>query len=124
MYSKINKSQNYKMSVPPPNFLEWDDNEIPAGYRVIIIRLINYFKDVRKGDPVPEGIEVVFGNESQVPLFYRVKPNLVEIIHDMANKLIRKGRVIHVLRNNRPYAINQQYIDNIFGMDGDTRQIE
>ena len=72
------------MSVPPPNFLEWDDNEIPAGYRVIIIRLINYFKDVRKGDPVPEGIEVVFGNESQVPLFYRVKPNLIQIIHNMA----------------------------------------
>ena len=110
------------MSVPPPNFLEWDDNEIPAGYRVIIIRLINYFKDVRKGDPVPEGIEVVFGNESQVPLFYRVKPNLIQIIHNMANKLIRKGRVIHVLRNNRPYAINQQYVDNIFGMDDNTRQ--
>ena len=47
------------MSKPPSNFLEWDDNEIPAGYRVIIIRLINYFKDVRRRNPIPERIKVV-----------------------------------------------------------------
>lgn len=122
MYSKINRSRNYKMSVPPSNFLEWDDTEIPAGYRVIIIRLINYFKDVRRGDPVPEGIGFVFGSESQVSLFYRVNPNLIEIIHDMANKLVRKGKQIPILRNNRPYAITQQYVDDIFGMDSNTNQ--
>ena len=110
------------MSVPPPNFLEWDDNEIPAGYRVIMIRLINYFKDVREGDPIPEMIKFVFGKEVQVPLYYQIKPQLIEMIHNMADKLLLKGRQIQILQNNRPYTINRQYVDNIFSMDGNTKK--